>query len=133
MDKVLDKVFKSLPVDAERLRGERLTGDLTSAQVAAFFRRRCANLEPHMYDFPPTWGAAATETIAIVSLEGDVPETKASTEDAEWPQNTYQWFDVEEVPVGGYLARISATGTLWAFHRRVGGYWEAYASPDFAS
>ena len=123
---------KKLPQDLKRIEAEKLQGELSTEQVANFFKSRCAHLEPEMYDFPSSWGAVATHTMAISGVEGDVPQIKATTKDEYWPQNQYEWFDAQEVPNGGYLARISATGTLWSFHRRMDGQWEAYASPDFA-
>lgn len=97
---------------------------VATEEVAKFFRNRCAGLpEQEEAKYPASYAPAATDSFAPVTIGGDLPEVVAESDDPEWPENLYEWFDLAAVPVGGSVYRLSSTGTLWVFTRREEG-WE---------
>jgi len=136
-------VDRSFVPDQERVQAEGLQGSLATEQVASWFRSRCQGLvdteedgsQWAPWDDPDwpgseTWAPAARQSVALVPIDGDLAECLAITPDYTWMGNEYQWYDLDQVPQGGYLLRISATRTAWIFGRRADGSWRAYAFPN---
>lgn len=128
--------------DLDRVQAENLQGSLSTAQVAAWFKSRCSGLvfvDEDQTQWAPwdqedwpgseTWAPAAQESFAKVTIDGDLGPVLAISSDYNWSSNQYEWFDLDQVPFGGYLLRVSATGTAWFFGRKADGSWRAYAFP----
>lgn len=129
---IMHRLMIGVKADTQKVKEAGLDGRLTTEQVARWFKSRCSGLNPDAYEFPDTWGAAATESFAILTIGGDLRDSVATTEDEDWPQNKYHWYDFDEVRRGA-IWRISSTGTLWLFKRDdEDDFWTAYAVPDFA-
>lgn len=94
---------------------------VSTVEVAGWFVGR-ANGLPDVLDFPDTWAPAAEQSFARIPMGGDVPQPSASTVDQEWDGNTHYWMNLDEVPVGASVWRISVTDTLWLFTRQEAGW-----------
>lgn len=102
---------------------------LTTEEVAGFFAGRCNGLGEDTTDLPKTWAPAAVESFAPITIAGDLPEPVQTTDDVNWDSNYYEWFDLNDVPVGGSVYRVSGTNTLWLFTKRSGAQWEVTIVP----
>jgi len=103
---------------------------LTTEDVAGFFVSRANGIHKETAEFPATWAPAAGESFAEVPIGGDLPERAQSTGDENWASNSYDWFDLNDVPIGGAIYRISCNGTLWLFKKREERRWEVTIVPS---
>lgn len=103
---------------------------VTTKDVARFFGSRASGLGT---DSPQnsTWAPAAVQSFAPVTISGDLDLVCGWSSDEDFPQNTYEWYDLSQVPVGGSIYRVSSTRTLWVFTRRSDDEWETTVVPDY--
>lgn len=64
---------------------------------------------------------AAAESFAGVAIGGDIGPVVGTTDDVIWPESYYRWYDPANVPRRGTVYRISCTGTVHEFTRRLDG------------
>lgn len=82
------------------------------------FRLTAANLDdtrPQGYD--KAWAPVATRSSALIPIAGPLNSTVATTPDASDPENTFEWRDLNVVPVGGLVYRITRKKHVAAFQR----------------
>lgn len=63
------------------------------------------------------WAPAATRSLARVVIGGPYGKILAATPDRTDQDNTYEWYDLLPVPVGGVIYRISKDCHVTAFQR----------------
>ena len=114
----------------QQLGWEGRADQLSTEEVAGWFRSRCNGIGADTAEFPSAWAAGGDESLARVTISGDIGECVAVTPDGEWESNSYHWYDLTTVPVGGSVWRISGLDTLWVFTHREEGRWEVTIVPD---
>lgn len=122
----LVSVVKMLRQDEARLEREGLTGELTTSQVASFFRTRAPGIPDYCQDYPDTMAPSSSQSFARVTMGGDLPSRCDPTDDEGNSSGYYDWYDLEEVPLYGIVFRVTCMDTLYLFVRRDRDYWLAY-------
>ena len=102
---------------------------LTTEEVARWFKNRAEGVGKDGEKYPVSYVPAAEESFARISIAGDLGERKALSPDRNFKSNRYEWFDLNEVPIGGSVYRISKKNTLWLFTRHGGDRWELTVVP----
>ncbi len=115
----------------QQLGWEGSSDRLTTQEVAGWFVGRAAGLvEDDVARFPTTCAPAAGYSFARIPIGGDLGEVVGNTDDHSFDSNSYDWYDLTDVPVGGSVWRISFTNTLWVFTRRDDDQWEVTVLPN---
>ncbi|MBW4061247.1 hypothetical protein HJC99_01605 [Candidatus Saccharibacteria bacterium] len=98
--------------------------DISTVELAGWFRNRTYARARKDNDnlvlpenCPDTWAPASGVSRAHVAMAGDVGMCRHSTRDVRAIGNVYKWFDLDLVPVGGSVWRLSHNRTLWHFTR----------------
>ncbi len=88
---------------------------LTASNVIKWFRSQCKGLRGARVDMVP----AATMSLALVSIAGDLPDPASEIPDPTFHGNTYQLFDIGRV-TSGPVWRLNSKGLLIAFYPNKG-------------
>jgi hypothetical protein len=103
---------------------------LGTEDVAAFFVGQAVGLGPDDAARPKTWAPACGRDEVHAPIGGDVGDPKMTTKDVVRKGEVYEWYDLDEVPVGGSVYRISFERTLYLFTKRAADLWEATVVPN---
>ncbi len=96
--------------------------------VSAFFRERAKEaIKPR--NMQATWLPVATPTAAIVPMSGHLDGPIATTNRVK-PRATYEWYDLQAVPIGGIVCRLDARKALYVFQRINANQWMQFLLKD---
>lgn len=104
---------------------------LTTQEVASWFRKRAVGVRSDYEAYTTTSAPAAQGAVMVpVTIGGDLGSPVDNTPDHNWHQNSYDWYELNGVPIGGFVYRISSRATLWLFRRVEADRWKVLCAPE---